>query len=39
VQHTGIATLQWLVGLFCATIGTLMLVALQSIRGSRIQRT
>jgi diguanylate cyclase (GGDEF)-like protein/PAS domain S-box-containing protein len=27
VQRTGIATLQWLVGLFCAAIGTLMLVA------------
>src|SRR5689334_6399881 len=27
VQRTGTATLQWLVGLFCASIGTLMLVA------------
>src|SRR6185369_4112199 len=27
VQRTGTATLQWLVGLFCAGIGTLMLVA------------
>src|SRR3954453_22069694 len=27
VQRTGTATLQWLVGLFCAVIGTLMLVA------------
>jgi HAMP domain-containing protein len=27
LQRTGTATLQWLVGLFCAIIGTLMLVA------------
>jgi diguanylate cyclase (GGDEF)-like protein/PAS domain S-box-containing protein len=27
VQRTGIVTLRWLVGLFCAVIGTLMLVA------------
>src|SRR3954452_25604990 len=34
VQRTGTATLQWLVGLFCACIGTMMLVAPHQVEAA-----